>query len=174
MPSKKMSASRMHKLLQAMHPQRYDIPTENQVKQFVSSLVVGEKKKKAEAAAVVQAENNSNGKGQKPNATTDSNNKVGKKTAKRVSEVSFVESTSDVEKELICSERREEGNEPEEVDEHCTHSTGNAEKEVHPVGPPSAEDSTRETVDNRAINVVTVKRHKYQMPKQYANFIFRS
>lgn len=43
-PAKKMSASRMLKLLQAMNPHRYDVPTENMIKQYVSTLVQEEKK----------------------------------------------------------------------------------------------------------------------------------
>lgn len=54
-PAKKISACQMQRLLQGMHPNRYDMPTEKQINQVMSSLFDEEKKKKLEAAATARA-----------------------------------------------------------------------------------------------------------------------
>lgn len=50
-PAKKLPACRMQRLLQSMHPNRYDMPTENQIQAVITSLSGEEKKQGAAAAA---------------------------------------------------------------------------------------------------------------------------
>lgn len=70
--SRKMSASRIQKLLQSMNPQRYDVPTENQIKQYITTLVHYEKKKKAAVAEHVMSAAKTSGADKQQSCKNDS------------------------------------------------------------------------------------------------------
>lgn len=112
-PLRKMSASRMYKLLQAMNPQRYDLPTENQIKQYISSLVQDEKKKKASEAGNDLAED--------PNSRTNNDQQLNDvPVPRRVPLESHVKGTSghaqnvtaNEDVEVFCSAEIEGAEEP--------------------------------------------------------------
>lgn len=49
-PVKNMSANRILKRLQILNPDRYDLPTENQIKTVVKTLITDDKKKRVKEA----------------------------------------------------------------------------------------------------------------------------
>lgn len=74
-PARKISAARMHRMLEGMHPTRYDLTTENQIKRYITKLSGEEKTKRKEDAQrrMEQASNvkNEDGKALKSGSNMD-------------------------------------------------------------------------------------------------------
>lgn len=75
MTLKKMSACRMQRLLQAMYPNRYDMPTKQQVQAAITAMAADEKKQKKKAAGLRCATTNDNTRDREedPNANCNGN-----------------------------------------------------------------------------------------------------